>query len=103
MKILICDDEQMILKIMRDVLEFKGHKALTCENVPDALSMLEGVDMVMTKTSLPGIGGEVLVEECKKRGIRVIIMGGIDLQIGEKLGVEFVNKPIPVKWFEENI
>lgn len=64
-KILVVDDEEMILNMLKEVFESAGYTVLTAESAEDALKILksESVMVMFLDIKLPGMGG---IELCKK-------------------------------------
>jgi YesN/AraC family two-component response regulator len=103
-RILIVDDEQLVRKMMREVLLREGYG--TVREAPDgevALAKLqkERFDVVITDIRMPNMSGIELMIEIKKRfpRIAVIVMTGFgDVHTpdeAKELGAdEYVTKPI---------
>ncbi|WP_457570552.1 ATP-binding protein [Desulfovulcanus sp.] len=74
MRILIMDDEEEILEVMSDILDFLGHKADLArdgkemlEKYREALSKKEPYDLVIMDLTIPGgMGGKEAIEELLK-------------------------------------
>ena len=64
-KILVVDDEQDLVKLVRYNLEKDGYKVVTASNGEDALFLIrrERPELVILDLMLPGIDG---LEVCKK-------------------------------------
>ena len=79
-RILVVDDEKVIRAILTDYLGEKGFDVVAVENGREALEVLskEPKDIVLTDLKMPEIDGIALLEEIKRRGIKVmtIIMTG---------------------------
>ncbi|BBO74855.1 hypothetical protein DSCW_22720 [Desulfosarcina widdelii] len=63
-KILVVDDNRMILKFLSNLLEGKGHEVQTCEDGLSALSLLTRYrpDIVFVDLIIPKIGGDKLCQ-----------------------------------------
>ena len=60
--ILIVDDDKMLFKTVREILEEEGHVVSCCDNGLDAveLSKEHDFDMILTDYNLPGMKGDAL-------------------------------------------
>ncbi len=81
LRILVVDDEEVIRKLMRDILELvDGNYVKTAEDGSRALEMLEQeeFDVVFTDLVMPNVGGLELMKRAKERdsNIVVVIMTG---------------------------
>ncbi len=67
-RILVVDDEENILALLRDVLAADGHRVDTARNGEEALSYLadHGYDMLITDIKMPGMGGQALYQRVKQ-------------------------------------
>ncbi|MGA2286372.1 MAG: ATP-binding protein [Dehalococcoidia bacterium] len=67
-RILVVDDEESILALLRDVLTADGHRVDTASNGEEALSYLakHGYDMLITDIKMPGMGGQALYQRVKQ-------------------------------------
>jgi len=103
--ILIVDDEEAIVKLMKDMLERLGYKITKCINSVEALQIfktnLDFFDLIITDMTMPNMTGSQLAKEIKKLkpNIPIIICTGFSEQINEKkcksIGLQgFVMKPI---------
>ncbi|SET51790.1 two-component system, OmpR family, alkaline phosphatase synthesis response regulator PhoP [Natronincola peptidivorans] len=107
-RILIVDDEEHILELIRYNLEKSGFEVLTSDDGEDALKLLETtvVDMVILDLMLPGIDG---IEVCKqirrtkefdKLPIIMLTAKGeeTDRILGLELGADdYVTKPFSIR------
>jgi CheY-like chemotaxis protein len=69
LRILIVDDEALILMAAVEMLEELGHEAVPAHNAQKALSFLQaggGFDAIITDISLPDSNGEELVQEARR-------------------------------------
>ena len=63
-KILVIDDEQMILDMLRDQLEIEGYQVLTAQNAEEAKKRLAGEpNLILLDINMPGMDG---IELCEK-------------------------------------
>ncbi|MBI2472786.1 MAG: response regulator [Planctomycetes bacterium] len=107
-KILVVDDEQDLVKLIRYHLEKDGYKVLSASNGEDALFLArrERPELVILDLMLPGIDG---LEVCKKlkadselanTAIVMLTAKGeeVDITLGLKLGADdYVTKPFSPK------
>ena len=79
-KILVVDDEEIVLKSCRKILEGGGHQVYTALSGQEAFDLLEKepVDIVFTDIKMPGIDGMEVLERVKEKypDILVIIITG---------------------------
>jgi DNA-binding NtrC family response regulator len=79
-KILVVDDEQIVLKSCQKILEGGGHQVFIALSGPEALDLLakEPVDIVITDIKMPGMDGMEVLERVKEKypDILVIIITG---------------------------
>ena len=107
-KILVVDDEQDLVKLVRFNLEKDGYKVVTAYNGEDALFLArkERPELVILDLMLPGIDG---LEVCKKlkadpelANIAIVMLTAkgeeVDITLGLKLGADdYVTKPFSPK------
>ncbi|SFB57096.1 GAF sensor hybrid histidine kinase [Rhizobium sp. NFR07] len=69
LRILVVEDEPLILMSTTDMLETMGHIVLEAASAEEALSILEreAVDVLLTDQGLPGMSGAELAVECRRR------------------------------------
>ncbi|GLS17440.1 acetoacetate metabolism regulatory protein AtoC [Labrys miyagiensis] len=67
--ILIVDDEIRLLDVLSGVLEALGYTALSASSGPAALELLDGeqIDLVLTDLRMPGMNGQELLAEIRRR------------------------------------
>jgi len=67
-RILVVDDEENILALLRDVLAADGHRVDTARNGEEALAFLveHGYDLLITDIKMPGMGGQALYQRVKQ-------------------------------------
>ncbi|MDX1958429.1 MAG: response regulator [Leptospiraceae bacterium] len=100
-KVLIVDDEEDILDLIRFNLEEEGFQVSTSKNGLEVLPRLEKnlPDLVILDVMLPGIGGIELCKKIKDKYIVPIIMvtaktGETDAVLGLEFGADdYVRKP----------
>jgi DNA-binding response OmpR family regulator len=95
------DDEQQILRVVRDYLEHSGFRVLTAADGPAALRTTRTVrpDLVVLDLGLPGLDGLDVARELRREGPLPIIMltaraEEADRVAGLELGADdYVTKP----------
>jgi two-component system, NtrC family, nitrogen regulation response regulator NtrX len=101
--ILVIDDEDSILEILRDILEDEGYTVFTAADGYEGLACLGSnpVDMVFLDVWLPNMGGIEVLEKIKETepDIPVVIISGhasIDMAVkAVKMGAfDFLEKPL---------
>ena len=82
-KILIVDDEEVILETLKVILEGKGYSVNTARNGREALKILEEVspDLILTDIVMPDMEGMEFISEVARKGrnIPIIVMSGNEL------------------------
>ncbi len=65
--ILCVDDNEQVLSIRKVMLETRGYRVIACNNAHDALEHFRkgGVDLVISDLVMPGMDGQVFVQELK--------------------------------------
>jgi CheY-like chemotaxis protein len=113
-KILVADDEEHIVMILKDSLEFSGFQVVTAYNGEEALERVEkdAPDLIVLDIGMPKLDGwEVcrrLKSEEKTKGIPIIILTAYaqtsDQRKGSQLGADrFVTKPCDLTYLVEEI
>ena len=106
--ILVIDDNQVVINIVREMLEQFGYTILTSDNSTEALVLLDqnngDVDLLLTDVVMPEMNGKELYERAveKKPDIKVIYMSGYldDIIASHGIlehGVKFIQKPFTVQ------
>lgn len=84
MRVLVVDDEPIVLKSCRMVLEAEGWEVTSAGSVPEALSILESLtpDLLLIDVKMPVYDGMYLMRRVKERkpGIPIIVMSGYPTQ-----------------------
>jgi two-component system cell cycle response regulator DivK len=112
--VLIVEDNQMNMKLVRDVLQFKGYQTLEAnsgrEGVRLAIEHLP--DLVLMDVQLPDINGMTAFEEIRAhprtRHIPVfVVTASVMPQDQQRIAASgfdaFISKPIDVKSFVETV
>ena len=82
MKILIAEDNQLILKVIETKLKKEGYDVISCENGKEAIEKITDVlpDLVITDIMLPHSSGLEIVNFVKvtlKQNIPVMVLSGM--------------------------
>jgi DNA-binding response OmpR family regulator len=113
-KILVVDDEEHIVMILKDSLEFSGFQVITAYNGVEALERVEqdNPDLIILDIGMPKLDGwEVcrrLKSNEKTRQIPIIILTAYaqtsDQRKGANLGADrFITKPCDLTYLVEEI
>jgi CheY-like chemotaxis protein len=113
-KILVVDDEQHIVMILKDSLEFSGFQVVTAADGVEALQVFEkeNPELVVLDIGMPKLDGwEVcrrLKTDPKTRDVPVIILTAYaqtsDQRKGVQLGADrFITKPCDLTYLVEEI
>ena len=113
-KILVVDDEEHIVMILKDSLEFSGFQVVTAYNGEEALESVEKdhPDLIVLDIGMPKMDGWEVCRRLKSnettRQIPVIILTAYaqvsDQKKGAALGAErFVTKPCDLTYLIEEI
>src|SRR3954465_3510635 len=103
MKILIAEDEVLLLKIMESRLKKDGHQVITAADGRDALKQLDGndFDVVITDIMMPFISGLEIIGIAKKmkKNIPVIVLSAMGQEnvVVEAFNLgadDFITKPL---------
>jgi two-component system cell cycle response regulator DivK len=113
-RILVVEDNQLNLKLVKDVLEFEGFEVLTAQSGEEGLTvaLAECPDLVLMDLQLPGIGGhEALVRlrsDPRCRHLPVVAVTAFamrdDIERAELAGFDgYISKPISVRALPEQL
>jgi CheY-like chemotaxis protein len=66
-RILVVEDNPLNLRLVRDILEYRGHEVVSAGSVPEARVRLAEAapDLVLLDIQIPGGGGELLLREIR--------------------------------------
>jgi CheY-like chemotaxis protein len=108
--IMVIDDEQVVLKYLKKVLERHGYNTITAENGKESLQILENQqdppDLIISDINMPEMDGysfyETLTQDLRWRFIPFVFASGLshpdDIRLAKKLGVDdYLTKPINVE------
>lgn len=65
--VLLVDDEPGVRFALSEVLHDRGYRVISAASGPEALAALDGVDVVVTDLSMPGMDGLELVSQIAAR------------------------------------
>ncbi len=105
-EVLVIDDEDYMLEVVRDTLERRGHTCLLAQSGEEGIEFLQHhrqrIDLVLLDLTMPGLGG---VETCRRLqevapGIPVVLSSGFAKEeaTGQLRGMAlagFLQKPYP--------
>ena len=110
--VLLVEDEDVVRRLVRQVLEGAGYEVLEAADGDAALSLAaeQGVDVLLTDLVMPGVGGRELAQRLRERtpGLKVIYMSGYadsELLDGGPLqpGTELLAKPFSFADLRESV
>lgn len=107
-RILVVDDEEHILELIKFNLEREGYEVILCDNGEDSIKIIQNgtIDLVVLDLMLPGIDG---IEVCKRvhrmdetKNLPIIMLTAkseeADRVLGLELGADdYVTKPFSVR------
>jgi len=108
-KILVIDDEEIIIKSLSKLLEKNGYEVFIAKNGQDALVMVEEVEfnLVIADIRMPGMNGVETVESIKKKIPTIFITGYADEDIEKKAQdldpIAYIYKPFDIKELVDKI
>lgn len=94
-KVLLVDDEEMVLSAMEVVLKRAGYNVIACKSAQEALKTIEThtFDVILSDLLMPDIDGVAFIETLRTKGVEtpvIALTGGI--RIGQQnLSEEAVN------------
>jgi CheY-like chemotaxis protein len=111
--VLLVEDEPLLLKTMRRMLEQYGHRVLAAANSIDALAHAteeRDIDLVVTDLALPGMKGSELVKRLRasRPGLRVLYTSGWDpassgVTLAQDGSEAFLSKPFTAAELETSL
>lgn len=116
-KILVIDDEELIIRSLSRLLEKNGYEVFIAKNGQDALVMNEeeSFDLIIADIRMPGMDGvetaRSISENLKKRNLKkipvIFITGYADKEIEQKAKklnpVAYIYKPFDIAEFTDKI
>ncbi len=114
MKVLIVDDEKMILNLMSEALTDEGYECFVADNVDAAVEIMTtipGITLIITDLKMPGKTGADLIKivetQCEPN-IKFIVMSGHGSPRVEGNGIDiaaypFLRKPLSIERLLETI
>ena len=99
--VLLVDDESVVRKFMRRVLEAHGYRVLDAGSGDDAMQVArrygKRIDLLLTDDVLPGIQGTEVIRQFRelRPGVPALRMSGYPEHLGEyqDQGVRYLGKP----------
>ena len=107
-RILVLDDEPIILELCAEFLGSEGYKVDTVSNVKEAMSLLQkkDYDVVISDMKMPSLSGaefyKLVNEKYPKVAKRIIFVTGDLLNLETKAFLESTNNPYLIKPFKLN-
>ena len=76
LKILIVDDDKMLLSVLKTTLEDEGHKVMTCGNGVEAIAKCraQNFDLIITDLKMPGASGLEVLSEALKISPEILVI-----------------------------
>jgi DNA-binding NtrC family response regulator len=113
-KILIVDDEELILEEASEVLTDEGYECFIASDVDAAVETVNttpGIALILTDLKMPRKSGADLIniiETTYEQDIKFIVMSGHGSRIVEKNGIDltlypFLNKPLDIDQMIEKV
>ena len=112
--ILIVEDNEKNLKLVRDVLQFKGYRTLEAKTAEDgiALAQSQSPNLILMDIQLPGTDGVTAIrqlrDEPRTASIPVVALTAFAMKDDRKRFLEagfdgYLDKPINIKEFPEQV
>ena len=112
--ILIVEDNEKNLKLVRDVLQFKGYRTLEAETAEDGIALAQShrPDLILMDIRLPGTDGVTALRRLRSEpstaSIPVVALTAFAMKDDRErfLGAGFdgyIDKPIDIKVFPEQV
>lgn len=102
-KILVIDDEELIVKSLKKLLEKSGFEVFIAKNGQDALVMAEeeNFDLIVADIRMPGMNGVETIESMPKKIPTIFITGYADEEIKKRAKIlkpiAYIYKPFDIK------
>jgi len=112
--ILVVEDNPMNMRLVHDVLAFRGHTILQAKDVDEGRARLAEAtpDLVLLDVQIPGGGGELLLREIRETpalahlpvvAVTAFAMRGDRERLLEAGFDGYLSKPISVRTFAEDV
>jgi DNA-binding NtrC family response regulator len=112
--ILLVEDDEMVLKMVSNMLEALGYMVIATENPQDALSLCERaaapIDLVITDVVMPQMSGKELRDKLTvlRPELKILFMSGYTSNIIAQHGVleectQFIQKPFSIHLLAEKV
>lgn len=112
--ILVVEDNEKNLKLVRDVLQFKGYRTLEANRAEDGIALAEShqPDLILMDIQLPGTDGMTALRQLRDRPrtafIPVVALTAFAMKEDRQKFLEagfdgYLDKPINVKEFPEQV
>lgn len=109
-RILIIDDEELIIRSLRKLLELKGFEVFTAKKGEDAVAIVEDetFDLIISDIRMPGMNGVETVKaiycnlsrDGKQKPPVIFVTGYTDTEVTEKAGalhpLAYIHKPFEI-------
>ena len=102
--ILIADDDEHLVEIMRDILDINGYNVITAANGEEAMEMIknEHPDLLILDLMMPEMDGASVIQELNSKiswkKIPAIIVSGLckGKSVGARENIKFLDKPVNI-------
>ena len=112
--ILIVEDNEKNLKLVRDVLQFKGYHTLEAETAEDGIALAQShrPDLILMDIRLPGMDGVTALRRLRSEpstaSIPVVALTAFAMKADRERFLDagfdgYIDKPIDVKVFPEQV
>jgi len=100
LRVLVADDEPMIIRVLKRLLERRGHEVHAAADAYEAIDLLNDgdFDAVLVDQRMPGGGVSVLtrLDDMEFDGVAVLMTGGVATDpLNVSIGVRRLQKPFP--------
>ncbi len=106
-RILVVDDEQTVLTVIRRALTNDHHQVETVTNAAEALSRIEqsAFDLALIDLNMPHVRGDVLIREIllRKPQLRILLMTGSLMDACPPGAAGMLVKPFTVQELRDRI
>lgn len=102
-RILVIDDEELIVRSLKKLLEKNGFDVFIAKNGQDALAMAEeeDFDLIIADVRMPGINGVETVQSMPKKIPTIFITGYADEEIKRRAKtlkpIAYIYKPFDIE------